>query len=375
MFKKLLLTIAAILLIVGFLGGTKASQIFAMIAAGKAMKPVPETVTASPVTEQEWSNIVSATGSVAAVQGVTVATELAGQVSKIAFEAGAKVNEGDLLVQLDTSIEEAQLRAAEASAELAKANADRAKDLIAKSTISQSDFDAAAAQYKQAAAVADQIRATIAKKTIRAPFTGRLGLRLINLGQILKAGDSITTLQTLDPVYVDFSLPQQQLSVLGTGVPVHVTTDAAPGETFDGKINAISPEVDQATRNVRVQATVPNVGEKLRAGMYANVEVQLPTSQKVLVIPATAVLYAPYGDSVFVIDEKKDEDGNPQKVLRQQFIRTGSTRGDFVTVTQGLKAGDQVVTTGVFKLRPGTSVVIDNTYQPHAKLNPTPDNT
>lgn len=375
MLKKLILTIVAIIAIIGFLGGTKYLQIAKMIAANGAQKPIPETVTAATAAEQSWPNTVLATGSVTAVQGVTVASELAGQVAKISFEAGAKVNEGDLLVQLDTSLEEAQLRAAEASAELAKVNADRARDLIAKATISQSDFDASVATYKQTIAAADQIRATIAKKTIRAPFTGRLGLRLVNLGQILKAGDSIASLQTLDPVYVDFSLPQQQLSVLDTGGLVHVTTDAAPGKVFDGKITAISPEVDTTTRNIRVQATVPNVGEKLRAGMFANVEVQLPTAQKILAIPATAVLYAPYGDSVFLIEEKKGDDGQVTKVLRQQFIRTGPARGDFVSVTNGLKAGDQVVTTGVFKLRPGTPVVIDNTYAPDAKIDPKPDNT
>ncbi len=375
MLKKLLITGVAILAIIGFIGGTKYWQIATMIAAGAAQKPLAETVTAAGAVEQTWPNLISATGSVAAVQGVTVASELPGQVSKIAFEAGAKVNEGDLLVQLDTSLEEAQLRAAEASADLAKANADRAHDLIAKSTISQSDFDATTAQFKQATAAADQIRATIAKKTIRAPFTGRLGLRLVNLGQILKAGDSIAALQTLDPVYVDFSLPQQQLSALHTGVKVLVTTDAAPGKVFEGKVNAISPEVDQATRNIRVQSTVSNDSELLRAGMFANVEVELPTAQQVLVIPATAVLYAPYGDSVFVIDEKKDADGKPIKVLRQQFIRTGPARGDFVSVTNGLKPGDQIVTTGVFKLRPGTMVLIDNTYAPDAKLDPKPDNT
>ena len=375
MLKKLTLTIVAIIAIIGFIGGTKYLQIAKMIAANGATKPAPETVTAATAAEQSWPNTVPATGTVAAVQGVTVATEVAGQVSKIAFEAGAKVREGDLLVQLDTSIEEAQLRAAEASADLAKANADRARDLIAKATISQSDFDAAVATFKQATAAADQIRATIAKKTIRAPFTGRLGLRLVNLGQILKVGDSITALQTLDPVYVDFSLPQQQLSVLDTGGLVHVTTDAAPGKVFDGKITAISPEVDTTTRNIRVQATVPNIGEKLRAGMFANVEVQLPTAQKVLAIPATAVLYAPYGDSVFLIEEKKGDDGQVTKVLRQQFIRTGPARGDFVSVTNGLKPGDQVVTTGVFKLRPGTAVLIDNTYAPDAKIDPKPDNT
>lgn len=376
MIKKFLLTSLGLVAIVGLLGGTKMLQFATMKAAGAAMVPPPETVTATAVKEETWPNTVQATGSVEAVQGVTVASELAGQVSKIAFESGATVKAGDLLVKLDTSIEEAQLEAAEADAALAKANADRARDLIAKGTISQSELDAAVAQLKASAAQSTQIRATIAKKTIRAPFAGRLGLRLVNLGQVLKAGDAISTLQTLDPEYVNFSLPEQQLPVLAVGGVITVTTDAAPGQTFPGKITAISPEIDQATRNVRVQATVPNVDEKLRTGMFANVEVVLTSADQVLAIPATAVLYAPYGDSVFVIDEKKDEKtGQVAKVLRQQFIRTGRTRGDFVAVTKGLKAGEQIVTSGVFKLRPGTPVVINNQYAPDAKLNPTPDNT
>jgi membrane fusion protein (multidrug efflux system) len=201
-------------------------------------------------------------------------------------------------------------------------------------------------------------------------------LLVVNLGQIMHEGDPITTLQTLDPVYMNFSVPQQQLSVLQPGAEVHVTTDAAPGQDFPGKISAISPEVDPSTRNVRVQATVTNVGEKLRAGMFANVEVALPRHAKVLVIPVTAILYAPYGDSVFVIDEKKnDQTGQMNAVLRQQFVRLGPARGDFVPVVAGLKDGERVVTSGVFKLRPGMAVAIDNKLAPNAQLEPKPDNT
>jgi len=374
MLKKFTLTTIGIIAIVGALVGTKMLQFRAMGAA--PMFFPPETVTAAEAREETWSNTVTSTGSITAVQGVTIGAEVAGKIAKIAFEAGAAVQAGDLLVQLDTSTEDAQLRAAEATTALAKLSVDRARDLAAKSTISQSEFDTADAQFKQAVAQADSIRAVIAKKTIRAPFAGRLGLRLINLGQILKDGDSIATLETLDPIFVNFSVPQQRLSVLDAGSVVRVTTDAAPGQVFEGKINAVSPEVDPVTRNVRVQATVANVGEKLRAGMFANVEVVLPTSQTMLIIPATAVLYAPYGDSVFVIDERKNEQtGKTEKVLRQQFIRISGTRGDFVTLASGLKVGETVVTSGVFKLRAGAPVVIDNKLAPDAQLAPKPDNT
>lgn len=376
MLKKFSLTTLAIVVIVGALVGIKMLQFRAMGAAGASMMPPPETVTAAVAKEEAWPNLLTATGSVTAVQGVTIGAEMAGRVVKISFEPGANVQSGDLLVQLDTSTEEAQLRAAEATAALAKLNLDRSKDLSEKKTISQSELDASDAQYKQAVAQADGIRAVIAKKTIRAPFTGRLGLRLVNLGQILHEGDPITNLQTLDPIYVNFSLPQQQLSVLDSGATVNVTTDAAPGQVFEGKINAINPEVDTATRNIRVQATVPNTGEKLRAGMYANVEVVLPSAAKVLAIPATAVLYAPYGDSVFVIDDKKDDKtGKVEKVLRQQFIHIGETRGDFVSVVSGLKPGETIVTSGVFKLRSDMPVNIDNKLAPHAELKPNPENS
>jgi membrane fusion protein (multidrug efflux system) len=306
---------------------------------------------------------------------VTIGAELPGKIVKIALESGASVKAGDVLVQLDISTEEAQLRAAEATAALAKANLERARDLRQSNTNSLAELDAADAQAKQAQAQAENMRASIAKKTIRAPFAGRLGLRLVNLGQILKEGEAITTLQTLDPIYVNFSLPKQRLPLIAAGNTVRIETDAAPGQTIEGKITAISPEIDPATRNVRVQATVSNVGETLRAGMFVNVDVVLPTSTEVLMIPVTAVLNAPYGDSVFVIDEKKDEkSGKVEKVLRQQFIRVEGAKGDFVNVVEGLKPGESVVTSGVFKLRPGMNVVIDNKLAPPAQLEPKPKN-
>jgi membrane fusion protein (multidrug efflux system) len=364
-----------LLVFVGPLVLVRGLQIKAMIDASKNAVMPPETVTAAQVAPQTWENNLAATGTVAPVQGVTIAAEVAGKIAKIAFEPGAAVKAGDLLIQLDTSTEEAQLRAAEATAALAKANLDRAKELRQSNTNSVAELDAADAQAKQAAAQADNLRAVIAKKTVKAPFAGRLGLRMVNLGQIIREGDAITTLQTLDPIFVNFSVPQQELANLATGMDVRVKSDAAPKETFDGKITAINAEVDPVTRNVRVQATIANTEEKLRSGMFANVNVVLPQKQDVLAIPATAVLYAPYGDSVFVIEEKKDEKtGTVEKVLRQQFVRLGATRGDFVAVTDGLKPGETVVTSGVFKLRGGMQVVIDNKLAPNAQLSPKPNN-
>lgn len=377
MFRKSLLFLGGFvlfaILLAGPLGFIKMSQFKAMGAAGANMTVPPTVVTAAAATSETWTNTLSAPGSFEAVQGVTVSAEMPGKIAKIEFEAGQMVKAGDLLVQLDTTTEQAQLRAAEATAALAKANLDRARELRQSSTNSPAELDAADAQAKQAIAQAEAIRAVIAKKTIVAPFAGRLGLRLVNLGQILREGDAIATLQTMSPIYVSFSLPQQHLPQLSVGSVVRVTADAAPGQTFEGKVTAINSEVDTATRNVRAQATLDNSGEKFRPGMFANVEIVLPTSENVLAIPVTAVLYAPYGDSVFVVESKKDEaSGKTQQVLRQQFIRLGAPRGDFVSVVDGLKPGEQIVTSGVFKLRPGTAVVIDNTLAPKAELAPKP---
>jgi membrane fusion protein (multidrug efflux system) len=305
-----------------------------------------------------------------------VSAEASGTVKTIAFESGATVRAGEPLVELDTAIEQAQLRSAAASADLARANLERARAMRGKNMVSAAESDAAEAQAKQAIAQMDNIRAVLAKKTIRAPFAGRLGIRQINLGQFLDNGAAIVTLQSLDPVYVDFSLPQRYLSQLGAGMAVRVAADAFPQQTFAGKITAISPEVDSVTRNVRLQATLANPEGRLQPGMYVVVAAVLPDTEPVLMIPATAVLYAPYGDSVFVIEEKKDEKtGAVGKALNQKFVRLGPARGDFVVVASGLEAGQTVVSTGVFKLRNGMSVVVDNALAPQPQIAPRPDNS
>jgi membrane fusion protein (multidrug efflux system) len=371
--RKLIITIVGLAAVIGVIVGIKALQIGKLVAMGAHTAMPPETVTAGPVTSAEWQPVIEAVGSVAPVQGVTVAAEMSGKVVKIAFESGAEVQAGDLLVQLDTSTEQAQLRSAEAAVELARINLERAKDLVLKKAVSQSELDTRDAEYKQALAQAENINATIAKKTVRAPFTGRTGIRVVNLGQALRDGDAVVSLQSLDPVYVDFTLPQQRLAELAEGLFVRVTSDAIPGKHMEGKITAINPDVDTATRNVRVQATLANAGHELRPGMFANVSVLLPRREKLLVIPVTAVLYAPYGDSVFVIDEGKDEKtGQTTKVLRQQFVRTGEKRGDFVALVSGVKEGEVVVTSAVFKLRNGMNVVVDNALAPKPVLAPTP---
>jgi len=371
--KAIILTVFVLIIVVGVLGGIKGLQIQQMIARGKQYVPPPETVTTAVVASTTWSSVLTAVGSLEAVQGVTVTAELSGKVVQIAFEPGNRVKAGDLLVRQDTTSEEAQLRSAEASLELAHLNLERAKELLPEKVITRSNYDNVRAAYKQAAAEVDAIRATIAKKTIQAPFTGRLGLRLVNLGQTLNDGDPIVSLQSLDPIFVNFQLPQQDASKIQRDLPVKLTGDAITGQTVTGAVTAVNPQVDSATRNIRVQATVSNKKEQLRPGMFVNVELDLPESRKVLTIPATAVLYAPYSDSVFIVEEKTGDNGKPSgSSVRQQFVRLGEKRGDFISVLSGLDEGQTVVSTGAFKLRNGQSVVVDNTLAPEFKLAPQP---
>ena len=373
MLKKLIFTAIGVVIVVGAIVYAKLDQFSAMGEAAEKMVQPPETVTAMSVDEAQWEQSIGVTATVSAVQGVMVSAEVAGRVARIAFESGAAVNAGDVLLQLDTASEEAQLASAEAAAALAKADLARVRKLDQRNLASQEAMDSADAKVKETVAQVGNMRALIARKTVSAPFAGRLGLRLVNLGQILGEGDPIVSLQTLDPIHVDFSVPQQQIQRLKQGMRVRVTADASPGEIFSGEIIAVNPEVDSVTRNVRVRAVVANPDEKLYAGMFANVEVVLPDKQSVLPVVATAVLYAPFGDSVFVVEEHKNEQtGGSEQVLRQQFVRLGRARGDFVDVVDGLKAGETVVTSGVFKLRTGMKVVVDNALAPKPELEPNP---
>ncbi len=374
MLHKLIITSIAVAILVGAIVYAKLGQFTAMGKAAENMVQPPETVTAMRVEEAQWEQTIAATGTVSPVQGVTLSAEVGGRVTRIGFQSGAAVESDDVLLKFDTASEDAQLASAEATAALAKADLARVRELGKRQLASQDAVDSAEAKVKETVAQVGNIGALIAKKTVRAPFSGRLGLRLVNLGQILGEGDPIVSLQTLDPIHVDFSVPQQQILRLRKGMKVRVTVDAAPGETFSGEIIAVNPEVETATRNVRVRAQVDNPDEKLHAGMFVNVEVVLPEKQSVLPIAATAVLYATFGDSVFVIEQRKNEQtGETEQVLRQQFVRLGRARGDFVDVVDGLKADETVVTSGVFKLRTGMEVVIDNALAPEAQLEPHPD--
>jgi membrane fusion protein, multidrug efflux system len=350
-----------VLAIFALLAGIKALQIGKMMAAGDGGMP-PTTVSSAEVKEENWPPILSAVGSVSAVQGAVLSTDLAGTVAEVRFQNGAIAKKGDVLVKLVASQEEADL-------ELARNDLARARDLAARKVISKAEMDAAESKFKQKEVI-------VAKKEVRAPFDGQLGIRQVNVGQMIKEGQQVVALTALDPVYVDFALPEKTHPQLSVGLEVRVRTDASPGREFTGKLTALNSSVDMATRSLTLQATLENKDHALTPGMFAKVEVVLPETKPVLAIPATAIAYAPYGDSVFVIEKKKDEKtGKESEVIRQQFIRTGETRGDFVTVTQGLKPGETVVSSGVFKLRNGMPVVINNELAPKPQLSPSPAQT
>ncbi len=371
--KNLLLATLLLIIAVGTLAGVKVLQNKKLTAAGKSFTPPPETVSSAVAHEEKWQNTLEAIGSVTAAQGVNVTTELPGIVQEIAFESGALANQGDLLVRLDTSSEEAQLRSLEAQAGLAQIEVGRARKLRADKMVSESELDSAEATFKQTQANADAVRAIISKKTIRAAFSGRLGLRLINRGEYVDAGKAIVSLQALTPIYADFSLPQQDLAQIRTGQHVRLSLDTYSDRSFEGVLSAINPDLDPGTRSVRLRATFENSDQLLRPGMFVRAEVLLPTEQPVLVIPATAVLSSPYGESVYVIEPNAGTNtAGGGLVARQQFIRTGRARGDLVAVETGLKPGERVASSGVFKLRNRMPVTENNSLVPKASPTPHP---
>ena len=369
--RSVVIAMGLLVAIVVCVFGVKALQIGKMMTTKMVMPAT--TVSSATVKEEDWAPTLSAVGSISAVQGAVVSTELAGIVSEISFENGAEAKKGDVLMKLDASQEEALLRSATAEAQLARTDLERSRDLAMRKVVSSAELDSAQSKFTRLNAVVDQMRSNIAKKTLIAPFDGQLGIRQVNVGQMINAGQQVVQLTSLDSLFADFALPQQYFGQLKPGLDVHVTTDALPGRVFDGKVTAINSMVDSSTRNITVQATLDNADHALRPGMFAKAEVILPEKHKALVVPGSAISYAPFGDSVFVIEKKKDEKtGKESQVIRQQFVRVGEGRGDLVAITQGLKAGETIVSTGVFKLRNGMTVTINNDLAPNPQVNPNP---
>jgi len=373
MAKRMFFMLAVVVVVVGGLGFFKYRQIQTAIAMGSSFAPPPDAVTTVVAKRDTWPSTLDVIGTAAAIQGVTVSADLPGSVAKINFESGQSVHVGDVLVELDTREERAQLAAAESDRDLAKINYDRDQQLVKEGVVPKSQFDNSDAQQKSTAAKVGEIRATIERKTVRAPFSGILGIRQINLGQYLAAGQAIVSLQALNPIYVNFGVPQQESSRVRIGSRLQLTSDDVPGVVFSGRVNAVDSVVNEATRNLQIQATLPNPGGRLRPGMFVQVQLGLGSSLAVFPLPASAINYAPYGDSVFVVTNDKDAKGN--RKVRQQFVKVQGSRGDQIGVISGVNPGDEIVSSGVFKLRNGASVQVNNKVLPPNDPKPNPEDS
>jgi membrane fusion protein (multidrug efflux system) len=366
--KPMLWMLTPVVIFLAVIGFVKFQQIQTAIAQGQSFQPPPEAVTTMVAEVEDWPAILASVGTAAPVQGVTLSADLPGVVHRIAFESGQRVAAGMTLVELDTRQERAQLASAEAQRDLAQTDFARAETLLEQKLISQSEFDQAQARFKQANAAVAEIEALIARKTIRAPFAGRSGIRMVNLGQYVQGGDPIVPLQSEAPIYVDFSVPQREAARLRSGAVVHALGDT--GVIATGRVSAVNPVVDEATRNVRVRATFGNRNGRLKPGAYTSVQVELGARTPTVAVPSSSIHYAPYGNSVFIVDSLDTEDGRRYLGVRQQFVRLGAARGDLVAVLSGVEAGDEVVTSGVFKLRPAAAVQVNNEVQPSSSLDP-----
>lgn len=371
--KRMAIMLAAMLLFIASLGFVKFEQIRAAIAAGAAYRPPPEAVTTVVTHEDEWPQTLRAIGTVEAVQGVTVSADLPGIVERIAFESGRAVNAGETLVELDTRQERAQLSAAQAQRDLLRLNLERSRRLLESGAIPQAENDRIAAEALEAEAHVGEIEATIARKTVRAPFAGVLGIRQVALGQYLAAGQPIVPLQSRNPIYVNFSVPQQDVAALRVGAEVRAAAESIAVDPAVGRITAINSVVDEGTRNVQVQATFENARGRMRPGMFVDVQVAVGANQRVIALPASAIHYAPYGTSVFIVGQIKGPDGTSYRGVRQQFVKLGGARGDQVAVTSGVQPGEEVATSGVFKLRNGAAVVVNNQVRPGNDPAPKPE--
>ena len=368
----MLLVLAAFLAVVGVV---KFRQVQAASTQSSSFQPPPEAVTTLIAREEPWAQTLDVIGTVSAVQGVIVSADLPGIVEEITFDSGRTVRAGEVLVKLDTRQEQAQLAAAEAQRDLDHLNLERMRGLLEQGITAQADYDKAAAEAKQAEARVGEIRATLERKVIHAPFSGILGIRQVNLGQYLKGGDPVVPLQSLDPIHADFSVPQGKLDQMRVSREIRVAAEGETAAESIGKITAIDSIVDAATRNVHVQATLANPRDRLRPGMFVRVRVILPTRESVIALPASAVRYAPYGNSVFIVENLKDPKGQVYRGVRQQFVKLGGERGDQIAVLSGVKSGEEVVTSGVFKLRNGASVLVNNEVQPGNNPSPKPEDS
>jgi membrane fusion protein (multidrug efflux system) len=371
-------SILALIAVLATLAGVKASQISTLIGAGKAMQkagPPPEVVGTTKVESRQWEGTLNAVGTIVAAQGVALSNDAPGMVSRLHFESGALVKQGQVLVELDANVERAQLASVLARRALAETSLKRTQSLVQSGALAPAQLDTDESSFKSLTADASTLQAQIDRKIIRAPFSGRIGIREVNLGQYLAPGTRIAVLEAIKPVYVDFTLPQAQLGRLKVGMPVRVFEQAGENLLGEGKLSAIDPAIDAATRSIRLRANLANQDEKLRSGMFVKAAVVMGEKPDLVVVPATALLHASYGDSVFVIEDRPATADKPAaKVAQQKFVRVGESRGDYVAIIEGIKPGEEVVTAGAFKLRNGSSVIVNNEVKLDPSIDPRPIN-
>ncbi len=370
-----IIAVVVMLLFIAGLAGLKAYQISQAIAKGKAFQMPPDAITSITISETSISPVLEAVGSISSPQGVVISADLPGVVTEILFTSGTTATNGQILVKLDTRQEDAQLNSAKARLALFRQNVERSEVLSAKRVIAQSAFDESKSAYEAGVASLDEMQAAIDRKTLRAPFAGTLGIRQINIGQYLKSGEPIVALESLDTMYVNFALPQQYIGNLHVGQAIRMQADGLPGKIFEGSITALNSLVDTSTRNIQIQGTIPNPEHLLRSGMFAAVQVLLPNRNGVVMIPSTSIQYAPYGDSVFVIETMKDAAGKEYLGVREQPVVLGKTQGDQIEILKGLKPGQQIATSGIFKLRQGGAVKLNNSVQPGNNPAPKPEDS
>jgi membrane fusion protein, multidrug efflux system len=372
--KQLGITFLVIFILTAFLGVVKATQIQRAIAEYSSFSPPPEAVTTTKVTKADWRESFDTVGSFVSMQGSTLSAKESGNVVAVHFESGAKVKAGDILIEIDHSVEEANLRGATARLELAKQNLERASKLRGQSALALSSLEDSQSKVRQSESEVQSIKAAIERKTIVAPFDGRAGIRTVNVGSFVNAGTPLVPLYALDPIYFNFSVPQQLAPQLAVNTDVSVRVDAFPSRVFAGKVTAINPNIDEVLRTISIQATVQNPKEEILPGMFGSVHFEIGNSISLLVIPSLSVAYAPYGNSVYVVERTRDAEGKESTTARQQIVQLGRSRGDFVSVTKGLTEGDEIVATGSFKLRPGAKIQIKQEGTPTLSLEPTVEN-
>jgi membrane fusion protein, multidrug efflux system len=371
--KQIITSLAIVAGLILILAIIKGIQIYIAISSNSNFSPPPETVTSVVVTESSWQKTLKAVGALESPHGTVLSAEASGRIQAINFESGNTTEAGTVLLELDSQVEKANLLSAQATRDEAVRNFERAKKLRATNTIPEMELDIARAKADSAVANLESSSSILKRRTVVAPYKGILGIRRVTVGEYIESGTQIVPLQSLDPLYVNFALPQKDLGQIKVGQEIQFNIDLFPNRSFQGSLTAINSQIDVDTRTIALQATLPNPNHELRPGMFGRVTISLDTKENIIALPNSSISYAPYGDAVYVIESKKNEQGVESKSARQQIVKLGEHRGDLVTILSGLKVGDEVATSGTFKLRPGVGILVNNQIQPGNTTDPKPE--